>query len=292
MVLRHLLAAALFCLANFPATASEGVFTFQPPDRTRFVRTLTRTARLEREGVVRTEVTIYKARFTFHETPSGYSVEITPLSFRYVVNDDDVDSPVWDLIRDRKFLLKLNSVGNLNEMSGFDEVDAALSRQRVAFAARSPSIHLDHLPLGGGRRRNRNEGLMLWHEQRSAPGTKLELDRRERGFTGERVRSHTSMQVVRAEKCGTRRCVVTRYTMTPDLAESARRANENRNVDLIDARASEELEQTIEPSTMLPHYEKLTWKARFDSADADDTGRWRASLVAVSEFTYEQPSGK
>ncbi|HKO57847.1 MAG TPA: hypothetical protein VJ276_18410 [Thermoanaerobaculia bacterium] len=285
-MLRYLFAAIL-CSITTSAAAAEGIFGFAPPDGTRFVRTLTRTGRIEFGGMVRTETTVLKAAFVFRQVTSGYRLVMTPLSFRYVVNDHDVESPVWELIRKRKLQMHFNSVGKLTEMQGFEEVDEELARRRVDFSADSPAMYLDRFPIGEEERANWNERILLWMSQPSRPGTHLEFDSSERGFTRERVRSHTTMQVVRTKKCGTRRCVVTHYTMVPDLTPMRQRANEHANVDLIDTTASEELEQTIEPDTMLPHYERLAWKSRIATAASEENSRsHEASLVVTSEFEY------
>jgi hypothetical protein len=74
--------------------------------------------------------------------------------------------------------------------------------------------------------------------------------------------------------------------MVPDLDAARRRVNETANNDLIDATASERLEQIIDPATMLPHYERLTWRSSFSSTTADGKLSEDASLIAVSEFLY------
>jgi hypothetical protein len=283
--MRCFLAAAVVLLAANLAVADD-VFHFAPRDNTRFVRTLTRTARAEEEGVVRTETTVLKTRFVFRPTRSGYRLVMTPLSFRYVVNDREVPSPVWDLIRGKELRMNFNAVGKMTDMTGYDDVDYVLAKQRVRLSSKGPSFHLDRIPIGEEERTNWNERILLWLDQPSRAGTKLEFDSGERGFTGERVKSHTTMHVLRKKKCGTYQCVVTHYTMVPDLSQLAGRANEDANVDVIDAGASEDLEQLIEPETMLPHREKLTWKAHATTAAREDPTR-ELSFVITSEFEYE-----
>ena len=282
---RRFVAVAVVLLAANLAVADD-VFRFAPRDNTRFIRTLTRTARGEAEGVVRTETTVLKTRFVFRQIRSGYLLVMTPLSFRYIVNDRDVPSPVWELIRGKELRMNFNAVGKLTDMTGYDDVDYVLAKQRVRLATGSPSFHLDRVPIGEEERTNWNERILLWLDQPSRPGTKLEFDSGERSFTGERVKSHTTMHVLRKKKCGAYQCVVTHYTMVPDLSAFKDRANENANIDLIDARASEDLEQLIEPETMLPHHERLVWKANTTTAAAEDPTR-ELSFVTTSEFEYE-----
>ena len=259
MTPRHLLAIVILLTARF--AVADDVFHFAPRDNARFTRTLTRSVRAEGNGVVRGETTILKSNFVFRSTRSGYQLVMTAVSFRYLVNDREVLTPVSEMVRGRQLRMNFNAVGKLTDMSGYDDIDTALELQRVRFTANSPSFHLDRLPFGEQERTAWNERILLWLDQPSRIGTKLQFDSAERGFTGERVKSHTTMQVLRKKKCGTHQCVMTHYTMVPDLSMLANRANDAANVDLIDAGASEELEQLIEPETMLPHYEKLMWKA-------------------------------
>ncbi|MDQ3281541.1 MAG: hypothetical protein M3Q69_09020 [Acidobacteriota bacterium] len=243
--------------------------------------------------MVRTESTVFVAQFDFAEIPSGYRLVMTPMSFQYLVNDRETASPVWELVRGHKLTMLFNAVGKLTETRGFEDVDTAIIADGVSFSADSPSMHLDRFPLGAEERANWDERILLWASQPCAVGTHLEFDSSERGFTGERVRSHTSMQVLRTRTCGTRQCVVTRYTMVPDLTAVRQRVNDVTNVDVIDATASETLEQVIESHTMLPHYERLAWKMATAQAAADEENRLReASLVVVSEFKYGAGSTK
>ncbi len=113
----------------------------------------------------------------------------------------------------------------------------------------------------------------------------MEFDSSERSFTGEPVKSHTTMDILQRKRCDEHDCVVTHYTMVPDLEEVLKRSNARSNVDLIDARASEDLEQTIEPATMMPHYEKLTWQMNARAADGGEEVR-AVSIVTTSDFHY------
>jgi hypothetical protein len=273
-------------LAASSLTASD-TFEFKPANGTRFVRTLTRTGRIEFGGMVRTEATVFVAEFKFTEIASGYRLVMTPVSFRYLVNDHETESPVWALINGRRMTMLFNAVGKLTEARGYEDVDEALDADRVNFSPSSPSMHLDHLPIAREERQNWDGRILLWLSQPSRVGTHLQFDSSERGFTGERVRSHTSMKVLRAQKCGTKQCVATVYTMVPDLTPSRQLANETGNVDLLDLSASEMLEQVIEPGTMMPHYQKLTWKMATAIAAAEEEARsHEATLTAVSEFIY------
>jgi hypothetical protein len=282
------LLVAVVILFTAAAAEADDVFRFAPRDNTRFTRTLTRSVRSEATGVVRSETTILKSKFVFRAVRSGYQLVMTAVSFRYLVNDREVLTPVSEMVRGRQLRMNFNAVGKLTDISGYDDIDTALELQRVRFTANSPSFHLDRLPFGEQERTAWNERILLWLDQPSRTGTKLQFDSAERGFTGERVKSHTMMQVLRKKKCGAQQCVMTHYTMVPDLSMLANRANENANVDLIDAGASEELEQLIEPETMLPHYEKLTWRAHTTTASAEDAIR-EMSFVATSEFEYDAP---
>ena len=274
--------ASIFLLTQ-ALTAGE-VFRFAPRDGSRFIRTLRRTFRVETDGVVRTESTILEASFAFRQIASGYRLVMAPRSFRYIVNDHDVPSPVWGLIRGRDLRMEFNVVGRLTNMSGYDDIDELLTAQRRALSETNPSFHLDRIAIGEEERRNWNERILLWLSQPADPGTKVEFDSRERSFTGEPVKSHTRMHVVRKKNCDGRDCVITRYSMVPDVGGTIKRANEYANIDTIDATASEALEQLIEPATMMPHYEKLTWQMSAKSAGAEE-GRG-ISLVTLSTFTY------
>lgn len=236
--------------------------------------------------MMRTETTVFRARFVFRDIPSGFRLTMTPLSFRYLVNDRVVSSPVWDLIRGKNLVLEFNVVGKLTESRGYDQIDKELAKSVPVASAAAASLHLDRQPIGEEERESWDRRILLWLNQPAAPGTKVEFDSMERGFTGERVPSHTTMKVLRAQACGSRRCVKTSYTMVPDLDAVRRHANETVNHDFIDLSASEQLEQIIEPTTMLPHYQRLTWKSNVSSMTPDGELSRGASLVAVSEFVY------
>ena len=269
------------------AAADDAIFRFAPDDGVRFVRTLTRTARIEVGGMVRTETTILRARFRFRRTSSGFLLTMTPLSFRYVVNDRDTDTTVWNLIRGHDLRLRFNEVGNLSEIRGYESIDEELEKEHPDFSGPEANMHLDRLPIGAAEQETWTRQIFLWLSQPSVPGTKLEYDSKERGFTGALVRSHTKMQVLRAKACGAARCVSTIYSMVPDLDATRQRVNDHRNDDLIDATASETLEQTIEPATMLPHYQRLTWKANLATMTEAGKLSQDGSMTATSEFTYE-----
>jgi hypothetical protein len=285
-MLRYL-AAAFLCLLVFSATGDDDVFHFAPPDGTRFVRTVTRTARMEIRGMMRIEQTVFRARFAFRQTPSGFTLTMTPLSFKYLVNDQEVASPVWDLIREHPLRIRFNVVGKVTTVEGYDDVDAQLEKKSVDSPVTDVAFHLDRLPLAYDEREAWEYRLLLWLDQQSKPGTKLEYDSSERGFTGERVKSHTTMSVARTNRCGARHCVETHYTMIPNLDDLRRKFNDHANNDILDASASEYLEQVLETATMLPHFESLTWKSNFSSVTEDGTVVQHASLSSVSEFVYE-----
>jgi hypothetical protein len=103
---------------TFNVLAGQDSFRFAPTDGTTFVRTLTRTARIEVGGMMRIEKTIFRARFTFHEVSSGFRLTMRPLSFVYIVNDRETPSPVWELIRGHELNMYFNVVGKLTDVSG------------------------------------------------------------------------------------------------------------------------------------------------------------------------------
>lgn len=290
----RVLSLAIVLVVSHPLLAADAIFRFGPPDGVRFVRTLTRTARLESHGMMRMETTEFRARFTVREASPGFVMTMTPLSFRYLVNDREIASPVWESIRGHDLRLLFNVAGKLVEVRGYDAIDEQLKAKADDQSGLEPSIHLDRHSIGEEERIHWNERTLLWLNQPATPGTKLEFDSVERSFTGERVKSHTVMKVVRSKPCGATTCVVTTYKMVPDLDAVRQRVNETANSDFIDATASEELEQVIEPATMLPHYERLTWRSNVASETPDGKLSQEVSLTAVSEFVFEpkRPSPK
>ncbi|HJQ40595.1 MAG TPA: hypothetical protein VKB93_25910 [Thermoanaerobaculia bacterium] len=266
--------------------AETRYFRFAPADETRFVRTQTRSGRVEAEGVMRTETTIFKARFVFRRIPSGFELTMTPLSFRYLVNDRDVETPVWGWIEGHTLRMKFNSVGKLTETRGYDEIDQRIMDSRQPFSQLKPNFQLDRYRIGQAERQGWDGHTMLWIDQKAAPGSEISFDSRERSFIGELVKSHTEMKILRAKPCGAARCVSTVYKMVPDLEEAMRRANESRNDDLIGATGSETIEQLIEPDTMLVHYERVTWQSHVDALTSEGTDARHTSLTITSEFEY------
>lgn len=278
----------LLVLAAVRLDADERAFRFDPPDGTRFVRTLTRTARLEINGMARIETTIFRARFVYRRVKSGFTLTMTPISFRYVVNERDVPSPVWDLIKGHDLRMNFNVVGKLTEVHGYDDLDGDITKDRAALsAAQDISAHLDRFPIGEGERVAWDLQLLLWLDQSAVPGKTLSFDSKEPGFTGEYVNAHAEMKVLRIQPCGAARCASTIYTMKPDVQALRQHINAQRNDDLMDITASETLEQLIEPETMLPHFERLTWQSGSEEWTAEGKSTRDVSLTAVSEFEYE-----
>ena len=76
--------------------------------------------------MVRTETTVFRARFTVRETSPGFVITMTPLSFRYLVNDRETPSPVWESIRGHDLRLMFNVAGKLVEVRGYDTIDKQL----------------------------------------------------------------------------------------------------------------------------------------------------------------------
>ena len=271
--------------------ADDRYFHFAPPDGTRFVRTQTRASRFEVGGVMRTETTIFRARFAFRRIPSGFQLTMTPLSYRYLVNDRDVETPVWSWIEGHVLRMNFNRVGKLTEIRGYDEIDQRILESHDA-SIRKPSFQLDRYRIGAAEREAWDEHTMLWIDQKATPGSAITFDSRERSFIGEIVKSHTEMKVVRAKACGAARCVSTVYKMVPDLEDAMRRANEYRNDDLIGATGSQTIEQLIEPNTMLLHHERVTWQSQLDAVTSEGKDSRYTSLTITSEFEYEKTKKK
>jgi hypothetical protein len=284
---------ALVLLLSVARTAlgADDHFQFALPDGARFVRTTTRTARFEVAGMMRIEKTVFRARFVVREKNPGYVVTMTPLSFQYSVNGEETASPAWEMIRGHDLQLRFNLAGKVLDARGYEDIDKELEKGRE-FSPTEMSIHLDRFPIGTIEQDAWSEFTLLWLNQRAAPGTKLEYDSMERSFTGDRVPSHTVMEVVRAKPCGAARCVVTTYKMVPDLSIVRVHANAQRNDDFIDSSASEEVEQLVEPATMLPHYERVVWKGTTTSATPEGKLSEAATLTTVSEYAYESKPAK
>ena len=292
MALRLPASLALLLFLRVPL-AAQVVFRFAPGDGVRFVRTLTRTARVEIGGMMRTETTIFTGSFVFHRVNSGLALTMTPLSFRYLVNDRDRESPVWHLIEGHQLHLMFNVVGKLTEVRGYETVDQQLGKGVPEFSGPEPTLHFDRYPIGAAEREGWDRRTQLWMDQSAKPGTVIAFDSAERGFTGDRLKTHTEMRVLDAKPCGPARCVSTVYKMVPDLRDAMRHANEHQNNDFIDAAASKTIEQIIEPATMLLHYERLVWQADLRSLTTEGNLSRNSSLTIVSEFTYDtKPSTK
>ena len=288
---RTLLALVLF-LAAAGAAADERYFRFEPPDGTRFVRTLTRTARFDAEGMMRVERTVFRARFVFRKTVSGYTLTMTPLSFRYEVNEREVATRVWDRIRGHDLTLKFNEVGKVIEAKGYDAIDQDIVDHGPPISDRDFSAHLDRSPIGEDERENWDRHLLFWLNQTAVPGKPLSFDSKEPGYTGELVNAHAEMKVLRLERCGAARCAATVYTMRPDADALSRQLTREYNAGFLGTSASEKLEQLIEPATMLPHFERLTWQSSIEACLPDGQLTRESSLPAVSEFEYEAPQPK
>lgn len=269
------------------AVAAERLFRFAPRTGVRYVRTLTHHARMEVGGVMRTETTILRAKFVFRSIPSGFELTMTPLSFRYLVNDREEKSPVWELISGHPLRMKFNVVGKLTTIRGYEEIDQQLTQRRREANGPAAAFHLDLYPIGEEEKVAWDTRTMLWIDQPAAPGSSLAFDSTERSFAGQPVKSHTEMKVLRTKPCGVARCVSTVYKMVPDLEELMRHVNEHVNDDFIGASATRTIEQTIEPATMLLHYERVTWSSTLESLTAEGKQARYASMIITSEFAYE-----
>lgn len=109
--------------SNNILNAQEINFKFGPPDQIKFTQIL-KTTKFSQMGDLekRTDISTLKAEITIKKIESGYEVYSVPVSFDMTRNGEPVKDPITNLISNVEITTRLDSLGHMVEVQGFDKL--------------------------------------------------------------------------------------------------------------------------------------------------------------------------
>lgn len=133
--MRRLAALAILVLLLPPRAATSAdaadtvTFRFAPPDGTTYVETLVLTRTLEAgDTVQRTDLQKGQARVRLDKTADGWTMTGTPISMSMESDGQPIRSPIVDALKGVVAIYRLDSLGNLLSIQGYEGLAEKVSQ--------------------------------------------------------------------------------------------------------------------------------------------------------------------
>lgn len=225
-------------------------------------------------GIPHRLVAVETSDVTLAPAGNGYLITKHPTNFEVLVDGHHVDSEsVAAAVKASTITMLLDEHGVAKQATGYEEVQKALGGSNIAGRVLPKDL--------GARDVGDWNDRMLLVNQRSDRGAEWQLPQRDGT-----VRTYV---IAEPQPCGAAiDCATVRSKWEADPARLLARANANVTTPLTAARLQIQFDSLIDPSTLLPHYEKRT-SQQFISVPKG-RGKIERRITKIDELDYQYPA--